>query len=118
MTKTINQESVDKIVDAILCVGVPYMNEGWAKFPKEHTQMLDGFKATKGYKEAREQIKKLLVEANQSILRELIHEQKEFIKAQSGHIRNRKNPLYGAGVTSKDTLEWLERKLAQLTKST
>lgn len=62
-TNTINQESVDKIVDAILCVGVPYMNEGWAKFPKEHTQMLDGFKATKGYKEAREQIKKLLVEA-------------------------------------------------------
>lgn len=63
-TKTINQESVDKIVDAIICVGVPYMNEGWAKFPKEHTQMLDGFKATKGYKEAREQIKKLLEEAH------------------------------------------------------
>jgi len=59
-TNTINQESVDKIVDAVLCVGVPYMNESWVKFPKDQAHMIDGFRTTKGYKEAREQIKKLL----------------------------------------------------------
>lgn len=54
--------NTEQIIDAIICLGVPYMNDDWFKFPKDQWHILEGFRATKGYQEAREQIKKLLVE--------------------------------------------------------
>jgi hypothetical protein len=43
-------------LDMILAVGVPYMNEAWAIHKDERHHMLKGFKTTKGFAEAKQQL--------------------------------------------------------------
>ena len=53
MTSLYQETEIEKLVELMLCVGVPFQNDDWTKYPHEQDVMLKAFKNTQGFKDAK-----------------------------------------------------------------
>lgn len=102
------------------------MMDGWLESMQDGVLNIDGGESpiTRAYVNPKvsAKIEALILqkvkEAEITLMDKLISEQKEFRKAQYGHIRNNNNwpRTRGAGTTTDNTVAWLERVRATLRK--
>jgi hypothetical protein len=67
-------KDIDSTTEKLLLIGLPFMNEAWAKFPNDQEHMIKAFKNTRGYKEAKELLKQLLA-------KEVEEAEKQYLKS-------------------------------------